>query len=51
METRYCAEEVVGEDLLKAIVEAGTQADEYSGKPIWRIDLDRPIERAYIWIP
>jgi hypothetical protein len=48
--TRYCAEEVVSEDLLKTIVDARAQADDNSGKPIWRIDLDRPIKRAYVWL-
>jgi len=40
---------MIGEDLLKTIVEAGTQADEYSGKPIHRIDLDR-LRKPYKWL-
>jgi ATP-dependent protease HslVU (ClpYQ) peptidase subunit len=50
--TRYCRDpdEAMGEELLRTIVEAGGQADEWSGKPIHRIDFDR-LRNPYVWLP
>ncbi len=43
--TRYCRDrdEALGEDLLRTIVEAAVQADEWSAKPIHGIDLGDPV--------
>jgi 20S proteasome alpha/beta subunit len=49
--TRYYRDPdaALGEDLLRTIVEAGVQADEWSAKPIHRINLGAPL-LPYKWL-
>jgi 20S proteasome alpha/beta subunit len=49
--TRYCRDpdEALGEDLLRTIVVAAVQADEWGAKPIHRINLGGPL-LPYRWL-
>jgi hypothetical protein len=48
MALRYWPE-VKGEDLLRMIVDAATDTDPHSKKPVWRIDLEDGATEPYVW--